>query len=118
MSELPDTGARTYFDTGAQRDASIDKGHQADIPPCMIRRVGVVFEKGSRKYQRANWSLGIPLSKYQNSATRHILSWCEGDQTEDHLAQAIWNLTCAMHTEEQIKKGKLTEELDDLIYRK
>jgi hypothetical protein len=118
MSELKDTGGRTFFDTGAQRDSSVDKGHQADIPPCMINRVAVVFEKGARKYERANWTKGIPLSKFHNSATRHILSWAQGFEDEDHLAQAIWNLSCAMQTEEWIKAGKRPAELDDLIYRK
>lgn len=116
--DLPDTGSRTVFDTGAQRDSSVDKGHQADIPPCLIRRLGIHFERGARKYERANWLKGIPLSKYQNSAMRHIASWAEGDDSEDHLVAAIWNLACAMHTEERINKSTLPKELDDLVFRK
>lgn len=118
--ELPDTGERTVFETGAQRDKSSGKGYPSDIPPCAERRLASHFEYGAlgKGYGRDNWMQGIPLRRYHDALKRHLLSWSEGDVSEDHAAAVLWNMSCAMWTEEQIKSGKLPKELDDLPYRK
>jgi hypothetical protein len=115
---LPDSGQRAQFSTGAVRDASIGKGHFDSIPPVALRKLAKRFEDGSRKYKRANWMKGIPLSHYENSLTRHILAWKEGDESEDHAGAIIWNSCCMVWTDEEIKAGRLPKELDDLLYRR
>ena len=116
-SKLPDSGKRTEFDTGAIRDAAVGKGHPSSIPPEAIRRLAVHFENGSIKYSKSNWMRGIPLSRFSDAMMRHLLAAIEGDESEDHLAACLWNASCWMWTETQIKKGRLPKELDDLEHR-
>lgn len=56
----------------------------------------------------------MPMSRFLDSALRHIHQHIEGRRDEDHLAQAMWNVACAIHTEEMIGKGKLDKKLADL----
>ena len=114
---LPDSGSRAQFSTGAVRDASIGKGHFHSIPPVALRKLAKRFEDGARKYSKDNWMRGISLSHYEDSLTRHILAWKEGDTTEDHAGAIIWNACCMVWTDEEIKAGRLPSSLDDLPYR-
>lgn len=114
---LPDSGARSEYATGAVRDASDGKGMPHMIPPIAIRKMAKRFEDGAKKYARNNWMKGIPLSHYQDSAMRHLMQWSEGDESEDHMGAALWNLACAAWTEDAIQKGELPAELDDLPFR-
>ncbi len=114
---LPDSGARTEYKTGAVRDASTGKGHFHSIPPTAMRHLAKRFEDGSRKYTKDNWLKGIALSHYEDSLTRHILAWKEGDESEDHAGAILWNAAAMIWTDEAIKAGKLPKELDDLPYR-
>ena len=43
----------------------------------------------------------MPASVLINHAMRHINLWMDGDNNEDHLAHAAWNLFAAMHFEEK-----------------
>ena len=117
MDKLPGTGKVTEFETGAIRDAMEEKGFPHMIPPSILRRLGVHFERGAKKYARHNWMKGIPLSRYQDALMRHTLAWAEGDKSEDHLAAIVWNAACMGWTEEKIENGDLPMELDDLPYR-
>ena len=56
----------------------------------------------------------MPLSRFIDSAKRHLEQFIEGWRDEDHLGQALWNLHSAVHTEEMIHRGLLPDELDDL----
>lgn len=114
---LPDTGARSEFSTGAVRDAMTGKGLPSCIPPCAIRAMAKRFEDGAQKYERNNWMKGIPLSRFQDSAMRHLLQLAEGDTTEDHAGAVLWNIACWMWTAEAIAAGKLPNELDDLPFK-
>jgi hypothetical protein len=115
---LPDSGARTSFETGAVRDAMTGKGLPSEIPPCAIRALAKRFEDGCAKYSRGNWRKGIPLSRYQDAITRHTLAWSEGQTDEDHLGAVLWNAACALWTEREIAAGRLSAELDDRPYRR
>jgi hypothetical protein len=117
FNDLPDTGGRTEYSTGAVRDASIGKGHWHAIPRIALQKLGERFEGGAKKYTRNNWMKGIPLSHYQDSLMRHTQAWAEGDTKEDHMGAIIWNSVAACWTEDQILAGKLPKELDDLPYR-
>ena len=94
-----------------------EKGFPHMIPPTILRRLGVHFERGAKKYAKHNWMKGIPLSRYQDALMRHTLAWAEGDASEDHLAAIVWNGVCMGWTEEQITKGNLPKDLNDLPYR-
>lgn len=114
--ELPDSGARTEFVTGAVRDAMTGKGLPSMIPPCAIRAMAKRFEDGASKYGNMNFTKGIPLSRFQDSIMRHLLAWSEGDVSEDHGGAVLWNMAVAMWTLEEIKAGRLPKELNDLPY--
>ncbi|TKI56555.1 hypothetical protein E8L90_14375 [Brevibacillus antibioticus] len=68
-----------------------------------IRRIAVRSELGEVKYgDGRNWERGMPIREFMDSASalRHIFQYMAGDNQEDHLAAAAWNLNCAMHLEE------------------
>lgn len=72
------------------------------------------MENGAVKYGERNWELGQPLSRFLDSALRHLVKWTQGHRDEDHLAAARWNIAGIMHTELMIAKGELPRELDDM----
>lgn len=109
-----DSGKREDFSTGSRRDTREGKGRFDLIPPIPLRRLALVYERGSIKYGDHNWEKGQPLSRYLDSALRHINAYREGDRVEDHLAQAAWNLFGYIHTEEKVAHGQLPAELDDV----
>jgi hypothetical protein len=114
---LPDSGARSEFETGAVRDASVGKGLPSLIPPIAIRKMARRFEDGATKYGRDNWQKGIPLSRYVDAIFRHTLAAVEGQQDEDHIGAVLWNAAAWAWTEQAIENGRLPESLDDLTYR-
>jgi len=109
-----DSGQRQQFDTGSQRDLRKGKGRFDLLSPLAVRRLAGVMERGAEKYDERNWEKGQPLSRFLDSALRHIFDYLEGKRDEDHLSQAEWNLHGAVHTEEAIKRGLLPPELDDI----
>ena len=52
---LPDSGARTAFDTGAVRDSMKGKGMPSMIPTCAIMAMARRFEDGASKYGANNY---------------------------------------------------------------
>ena len=56
----------------------------------------------------------MPISRYIDSALRHLYQYIEGKRDEDHLGQAMWNLHSALHGEEMINRGIWPKELYDL----
>jgi Domain of unknown function (DUF5664) len=122
---VADSGKREEFSTGMVRDIREGKGRFDLISPIALRRLALVYEKGAIKYTDRNWEKGSPLSRFVDSAKRHINDHetiCqfkrEGiplenlppdiNPNEDHLAQAVWNLFCIIHHED------LHPEFDDL----
>jgi len=109
-----DSGRRETLSTGAMRDIRVGKGRFDLISPVAERRVAGVYERGAVKYADRNWEKGMPISRFLDSAKRHISQYIENaltgrPQDEDHLAQAYWNLAAAMHMEE------LMPEMNDLL---
>jgi hypothetical protein len=80
-------------------------------------RLARIYEKGAVKYDDRNWEKGQPLSRYLDSALRHLIQWQLGHEDEDHLAQAAWNVFSLIHTDEMLQQGLLPEELNDLPFR-
>lgn len=109
-----DSGDRKIFETGAQRDRASGKGRYDLISPFAIKRLCGVYERGAEKYNSRNYEKGIPLSRFIDSAMRHLFQVIEGREDEDHISQAMWNITSYIHTEEMIKRGLLPESLNDI----
>jgi len=102
------------FNGGAVRERTDGKGRYDLISPIALRRLALVMERGSAKYSSRNWEKGIPLSRYLDSAVRHLSQYLEGMRDEDHLGQAMFNVHAAIHTEEMVERGKLPRSLNDL----
>ena len=90
----------TTFSTGAVRGTDAENVRFDLITPIGLRRLAKTCAEGARKYSDRNWEKGIPASVMLNHAIRHIYLWLEGDDTEDHLAHAAWNILGVAHFEE------------------
>lgn len=115
---IADSGKpRRVFATGAVRDISEGKGRMDLLPAAALIRLSKHYEKGELKYPPdadgiPNWQKGIPISSFIDSALRHTLKYLDGQNDEDHLTAAAWNLLCAMWTEER------KPEMQDIASRK
>lgn len=114
FNKVVDSGNRQKFKTGAIRDIQEGKGRFDLIPYYAITRLAQHFENGSKKYGVDNWAKGIPLRRYLDSLLRHAFKFGKGDDSEDHLSALVWNAFCLLETQEMIKQGLLSKELDDL----
>lgn len=108
-----DDGQRVVMPTGALRSDSTGKGRYDLISPHAMRRLAQVYERGGIQKGDKNWELGFPCSRAASSAIRHCYQWLEGLRDEDHLAQAMWNIACVIHFEEEILLSRLPSELLD-----
>jgi hypothetical protein len=111
---LKDSGTRKIFETGANRDLSSGKGRFDLLPPQVLRALAIHYEKGCIKYGERNWEKGIPISRYIDSAIRHIFQFLDGMDDENHLVASLWNLASAYETILRIQQGKLPDSLYDL----
>jgi len=109
-----DSGQRETFSTGSVRDTRRGKGRFDLITPLGLHRLARHYENGAAKYGDRNWEKGQPLSRFLDSAIRHLYAFLEGLRDEDHLAAAAWNVLCIMHIQEMIRRGLMPAELDDL----
>ncbi len=100
-----DSGEREAHPSGMVRDTRKGKGRFDLMSPIALRRLAGVYERGAEKYNDHNWRKGAPLSRFLDSAERHINSYKENQwkgvpQDEDHIIQAMWNLMALAHLEE------------------
>ena len=72
-----------------------------DLPKLMLD-VAKHFENGALKYGEHNWEKGIPISRYIDSALRHLMKDLAGETDEDHAAAFVWNCMCAAWTMENL----------------
>ena len=93
------TDKNRQFSSGAQRDTGVGKLRMSLIPQQELNRVMKRYLDGAEKYGYNNWKNGMPLSVYFDSAQRHLQAWWQNDQDEDHAAAVVWNILCAMWTE-------------------
>ena len=94
--EIKDSGTRREFDTGAVRDMAEGKGDMASVPWESILRLSRHYENGAKKYARWNFRRGIPVSSFIDSACRHLAKYQCGEDDEDHLSAAAFNILGAM----------------------
>ena len=96
MGGIKDSGERTTFSTGAQRDMHSGKGRMDLLPWAAIIEVSKHCEAGALKYGTHNVDKGIPTSSLMDSAMRHAAKYLDGQEDEDHLLAAAWNLLWAI----------------------
>lgn len=85
------------FATGAVRGTGANDTRFDLISPHILEALARTYAEGSAKYGDTNWLKGIPSKDLINHAFRHINLWQLGDDTEDHLAHALWNLGAVIH---------------------
>lgn len=100
--------------SGAWRSTNEGKGRFDLIPIWPLFRLASHYEKGAQKYLPRNWEKGMPLSRYYDSAMRHLVKYMGGDKSEDHLAAVAWNVFAIMDHEERIERGLLDPSLNDM----
>ena len=110
-TEVKDSGVRQSFESGAVRDIQAGKGRFDLITPVALMRLARHYEHGAVKYGDSNWTKGIPVMRFLDSAIRHLNNYVNGDRSEDHLAAAAWNCFSAMHTEDMAMSGVLPAKL-------
>lgn len=110
MYKTKDSGERTSFGTGSQRDTNTGKPRYDLIPVQALKRLADLYARGAEKYDDWNWYKGQPFSRLYESALRHLMQWREGEVTEDHLAAVCWNLFAIMTFQEENRQG-----LDDIM---
>lgn len=114
---LKDSGSRETFATGSRRDTREGKG-RFDLlfrgMPEALRRMAVLLERGAKKYGERNWEKGQPISRFLDSAIRHLQRAAQGHTDEDHLIQAAWNCMAAVETLRRVLQAELPAELNDV----
>ncbi len=81
------------------------KGNYYGIYPGMLKRLALRCMYGKIKYGcDRGWAYPRPSSTYIDSIFRHLTQYLLGDDSEDHLAAAIWNIQALMFNEEHSKK--------------
>lgn len=114
FTEVKDSGEREEFLTGSVRDTRIGKGRFDLIPPIPLKKLAVHYENGARKYGDRNWEKGQPLSRYLDSAERHINELKQLKFDEDHSSAIAWNSFAFTYTLDKILSGELPDSLDDM----
>lgn len=115
FNEVKDSGEREDFATGSVRDSREGKGRYDLLSPYAMRRLTRHFAAGAVKYGDRNWEKGQPLSRYLDSALRHLFNYLEGQLDEDHLAAAAWNVLAMIDHEERFD---FSHEVFDLPWQK
>lgn len=112
--EILDSGKRDTFTSGAVRDGQEGKGFYDCLPYEATRRIALIYEGGAKKYDKHNCRKGMPLSRFFDSAKRHLDKAIARMDDEDHLAMVAWNIGEAMELLHRIQLGVLPPKLDDV----
>ena len=107
MKEIKDSGDRTQFETGAFRDMHEGKGRLDLMPLTAIIEVSKHCEQGAKKYGEHNIDKGIPQHSLCDSAMRHLIKYMRGDDDENHIVAAAWNLLWAV--EQHVNRSELND---------
>jgi Domain of unknown function (DUF5664) len=109
-----DSGQRQEFETGSRRDTREGKGRYDLLPPHAIFLIARQLEEGAKKYGERNWEKGQPLSRFMDSALRHLFKHLAGHKDERHDVAAAWNILAMIETSHRIEAGQLPDSLNDL----
>lgn len=94
--EILDSGERTVYPNGFQRDMHEGKGRMDLLPWLAIIEVSKHAEQGAKKYGEHNVDLGCPMHSLMDSGMRHAAKVLIGQVDENHLAAACWNFLWAL----------------------
>ena len=86
------TGKARQFDTGAQRDSAEGKPRMSLVPHKALQDVMMRYLDGAEAYGENNWKKGMKNSVLYDSTMRHLMAYWTGDDSEDHLGAALWNI--------------------------
>ncbi len=114
FDHVEDSGNHKEFTTGSKRSSREGKGRFDLIPAHALTRMAQHFENGAKVYGDRNWEKGQPLSRYLDSAMRHLVGYLGGGRSEDHIIACAWNCFAFVQTQKWIADGKLPQELDDM----
>lgn len=111
---IADSGERTTYDNGFNRDMGELKGRMDLIPWRAIREVSIHCEMGAKKYGERNINLGCPQWSLYSSGIRHMSKVIDPDENDPedtltHLRAAAWNILWAL---EQYVNGKADIDYD------
>lgn len=95
-----DSGKRVEYPTGALRDTNEGKPRYDLIAHEALDRLAALMARGAEKYGDNNWKRGIPTERFYESAFRHLMQWRSGDESEDHLAAVLFNISGIMYNQE------------------
>lgn len=87
----------TAFASGAVRGTDANSTRYDLISPHILTAMAEAYAEGAIKYGDDNWLKGIPSKDLLNHALRHIVLWQSGDNSEDHLGHAMWNIGAIIH---------------------
>lgn len=112
--------AETLYEGGAQRDSRTGKGAPEWIPSQALALVSCIYEAGNKGRSKTgdgddrNWENGMKIGDLLGSALRHIERYREGDRSEPHLPQAIWNLLNALQMGIWVSTGYRSPSFNNL----
>ena len=90
------------YEGGSFRDRPKGKGIYHCMPSNALRRLSQRYEYGHIKYgDSAAYKDGLPVSDCLDSIFRHLVSYMDGDNSEDHLAAIAWGCFAIMYYEEE-----------------
>lgn len=88
------------FEGGGVRQSAMGKGTYKYVPTVALKRISHRYQYGEMKYGATdNFKKGLPTSDCWDSAMRHMIAYMDGDNSEDHLAAAVWNMCAIMEME-------------------
>ena len=96
MSNILDSGNRREFESGAVRDMDAGKGRMDLLMWNGIMELSKHCEGGAIKYGENNIDKGIEFSSLIDSGARHLAKYIAGQEDENHLVAACWNLMWAL----------------------
>lgn len=107
------------FISGAVRSDSTGRGHYEDVSPLAMDRLAKHLELGAKEHGPWNYMLGMGMKRGMQSVLRHGSKYMFHKLTgipakEDHLSAMLFGLVSLIHTEEMIKLGLASPELDDI----
>jgi hypothetical protein len=100
--ETLDSGKRAEYASGMVRDTNENKARFDLLVPVgipykeqILTRFAELMQRGSVKYEARNWekaSGSEELTRFKESAFRHLMQWMCGENDEDHAAAVMFNI--------------------------
>lgn len=108
-----DSGERQEYENGFVRDTNKGKPRYELIPHETLKRVAELYGRGAEKYAADNWRQAEgkeAIERFKESAFRHFIQWTAGEEDEDHMAGAVFNLFAYEWHKKHKNKDKETDQ--------